>query len=157
MRIPERFNNPFETQFMAPQEVEGEFLRANPWMRPEMFVVGCSGPGNRLRDVRICLTRDGQGRTCGDNENPRKLCRADQMHVPPVRSTRREGVAKKKTRCSPSAIAACRALGCWKLQRPSRRPPRPATAILWTSTQAPRPSQCRRLVGRPAGSADLLA
>ena len=84
-----------------PQEIAGEFLRANPWMRPEMFVVGCSGPGNRLRDVRVCLTRDGQGRACGNNENPRKLCRADQMHVPPVRSTRREGVAKKENPLQP--------------------------------------------------------
>ena len=101
VRIPDRFNNPFETQFMAPQEVESEFLHANPWMRPEMIVIGCSGPGNRLRDVRVCLSRDGQGRACGDNENPRKLCRANQMHVPPVRSTRREGVSKKENPLQP--------------------------------------------------------
>ena len=32
----------------------------------------------------------GGPRACGQNENQRKLCRAEQMHVPPVRSTRRE-------------------------------------------------------------------
>jgi ribonuclease T2 len=84
-------------QFVTPREVEGEFMRANPWLRPEMIAVTCGGPGNRLRDVRICLTHDGQGRACGQNENQRKLCRADEVHVPPVRSTRREdGTASTK-------------------------------------------------------------
>lgn len=96
VRIPDRFNNPFETQFMSPAEVEAEFLRANPWLRPDMIAVGCSGPGNRLRDIRICLSRDGRGRACGDNENQRKLCRADQLHVPPVRSTRRDDIMSTK-------------------------------------------------------------
>lgn len=90
VRIPERFKNPFETQFVSPREVEVEFMRANPWLRPDMIAVGCSGPGNRLRDVRICLSRDGHGRACGKNEDQGKLCRADQLHVPPVRSTRRD-------------------------------------------------------------------
>lgn len=90
VRIPDRFKNPFETQFVSPQEVEAAFVRANPWLRPDMMVVGCSGPGNRLRDVRICIARDGSGRACGQNEDQRKLCRADQIYVPPVRSTRRD-------------------------------------------------------------------
>ncbi|MFA5902194.1 MAG: ribonuclease T2 [Hyphomicrobium sp.] len=89
VRVPERFKNPFETQFMSPQQVEAEFMRANPWLRPDMIAVTCGGPGSRLRDVRICIGRDGQGRRCGANEDQRKLCRSNQMHVPPVRSTRR--------------------------------------------------------------------
>lgn len=95
VRIPERFRNPFEPQYVSPRDVEQEFMRANPWLRPEMISVGCSGAGNRLRDVRICLTRDGKGRACGDNENQGKMCRADRMHVPPVRSTRRANAAGK--------------------------------------------------------------
>jgi len=90
VRVPDRFKNPFEVQYMSPREVEAEFMRANPWLRPDMIAVTCGGPGNRLRDVRICLTRDGRGRACGDNEEQGKLCRADQLHIPPVRSTRRE-------------------------------------------------------------------
>lgn len=89
VRIPDRYRNPFETQFVAPRELVGEFMRANPWLRPEMVAVNCGGPGNRLRDIRVCMTPDGTPRTCGQNENQRKLCRAEQMHVPPVRSTRR--------------------------------------------------------------------
>jgi ribonuclease T2 len=97
VRVPERFQNPFETQFVSPREVEEEFLRANPWLKPDMIAVGCSGPGNRLRDVRVCLTREGQGRPCGENESQGEMCRADQLHVPPVRSTRRDGTSSTKT------------------------------------------------------------
>ncbi len=96
MRIPERFKNPFETQFVSPHDVEEEFRRANPWLRPDMIAVGCSGPGNRLQDVRICLTRQGQGRACGQNERQKDMCHAAQLHVPPVRSTRREGTSSTK-------------------------------------------------------------
>jgi ribonuclease T2 len=95
VRIPERFQNPFETQFVAPRELVGEFMRANPWLRPDMVAVTCGGPGSRLRDIRICMTRDGQPRACGQNEKRGNLCRADQMHVPPVRSTQREGAPSK--------------------------------------------------------------
>ncbi|MBI1649746.1 ribonuclease T2 family protein [Hyphomicrobium sulfonivorans] len=89
VKIPDRFRNPFEAQFMSPEDVEAEFVRANNWLRPEMISVGCSGFGNRLRDVRICFTRNGQGRACGDNEAQNKMCRARQVNVPPVRSSPR--------------------------------------------------------------------
>ncbi len=39
VRIPERYRNPFETQFVAPRELVGEFMRANPGLRPEMIAV----------------------------------------------------------------------------------------------------------------------
>ena len=41
----------------------------------------------RLKEVRVCMTRDGQPRTCGKNENQRKLCAVERMYVPPVRSS----------------------------------------------------------------------
>jgi ribonuclease T2 len=53
VRVPERYQNPFETQFVAPREVVGDFMRANPWLRPEMIAVTCGGPGNRLRDAHL--------------------------------------------------------------------------------------------------------
>jgi ribonuclease T2 len=101
VRIPDRFKNPFETQFTSPREIEAEFMRANPWLRPEMMAVTCGGPGNRLRDVRICLTRNGEGRACGQNENQHKLCRTDQVHVPPVRSTRRDNATSSTKNLQP--------------------------------------------------------
>lgn len=92
INIPERYQNPFEIQFVSPQEVLRDFLRANPALKPDMIVVSCSRRGNRLREVRICMTRDGRPRTCSASATPRQGCRrASKMHVPPVRSTWRGG------------------------------------------------------------------
>jgi ribonuclease T2 len=74
---------------VSARELEGDLLRANPQLRPEMIAVSCGGPGNRLIDVRICLTKNGGPRPCGKNENQMRLCRADQVLLPPVRSTKR--------------------------------------------------------------------
>lgn len=86
--IPERFVNPFETQFVAPDDLVDEFVDENPGLTPEMVAVRCGGPGSRLKDVRICFTREGTFRACGANESEGRSCRSRQMHVPPVRSTR---------------------------------------------------------------------
>ena len=89
VRIPERYQNPFESQYVSARELEGDLLRANPELKPDMLTVSCGGPGNRLIDVRVCLTKDGRPRACGKNETERQLCRADQVLLPPVRSTKR--------------------------------------------------------------------
>jgi ribonuclease T2 len=48
--------------------------------------VQCGGPGNRLREVRICFDKGGSFRACGQNEDQTKLCSADRMYMPPVRA-----------------------------------------------------------------------
>jgi ribonuclease T2 len=90
IRIPDRFTNPFEVQFASPNEVISNFVRANPEIRPDMMAVSCGGSGNRLREIRFCFTKDGKPRTCGENENQRRMCSADKMFIPPVRSTARD-------------------------------------------------------------------
>jgi ribonuclease T2 len=89
IRIPERYQNPFESLYVSPHELEVDLLRVNPQLRPEMLVVSCGGPGNRLIDIRVCLTKNGGPRPCGKNENQQRLCHADQVLLPPVRSTKR--------------------------------------------------------------------
>lgn len=89
IRIPQRFQNPFETQQASPSEVLSEFRRANPQISSDMMAISCGGSGNRLREIRICFTRDGKPRSCGDNENQRRLCSANSMFIPPARSTAR--------------------------------------------------------------------
>lgn len=89
IKVPDRYINPFESQFVTPDDLAEEFLRDNPQLTADMLVVSCGGPGNRLREVRICFTKDGTPRACGHNENQGKLCSARQMFVPPVRSTYR--------------------------------------------------------------------
>jgi ribonuclease T2 len=89
VRIPERYTNPHEVQMVSPQELTGELLRANPWLPPDALIITCGGPGKRLREVRICLAKDGRARACGDDERRRAACRASKMYVPPVRSKHR--------------------------------------------------------------------
>ena len=91
INIPKRYQNPFDMQFAGPREVLNDFLAANPGLKSDMIAVMCGGPGNRLREVRICLTKDGRPRRCSASALPRTPCRAGKMHVPPVRSTWRPG------------------------------------------------------------------
>lgn len=94
VKIPEAYKNPFEARFVSPAQLTSEFQAANPWLKPEMMAISCGGPGNRLREIRICLTREGQPRACGLNEDQRRLCSAQSMYVPPVRATNTNAPAK---------------------------------------------------------------
>ena len=88
IKIPDRFVNPFESQFVAPNDLVSEFVALNPGLEPEMIAVSCGGAGNRLKEIHICLTKTGEPVACGSNENPRRMCSATNMFVPPARSSR---------------------------------------------------------------------
>jgi len=85
--IPPRFVLPNNDFMVPPEAVVRAFVEANPTLRPDMIAVACGGPGNRLREVRICFSREGTPTRCGRNEDQDRLCRAPNMHVPPVRAT----------------------------------------------------------------------
>lgn len=85
VKIPQRFVNTDRDLVVEKQAVVDEFVAANPGLRPEHVAVTCGGAGNRLREVRICLTREGAFRPCGGNENPDRLCRSPRVYMPPVR------------------------------------------------------------------------
>ena len=82
--IPAGFGiaGPIEQQ---PSSLVQAFLRANPRLIPESIIVACSG-GNvaRLKEVRVCLSRDLAPRRCGA-EVARGSCRAETLLVQPVR------------------------------------------------------------------------
>jgi ribonuclease T2 len=84
LKIPQRYHNPADAQFVAPGDVVRDFVAANPQLKADMMSVGCGGPGSRLREVRICFSKTGQLRSCGANEG-QDFCRSGRMHVPPVR------------------------------------------------------------------------
>lgn len=91
VRIPDRYRNPLETQYVAPRDLQREFAAANPGLPAEAIAVSCArGNRGRLREIRICFTKEGQPRSCGPNENQSKLCSASEMAVPPVRSSKVE-------------------------------------------------------------------
>jgi ribonuclease T2 len=103
VKIPPRFVGLADDRMLiSPSDLVSEFLAANPDLRPDMIVVQCGGPGNRLREVRICFDRSGAFRACGANENQRRLCSANRMYVPPVRA----GSGKDATGGPPPGIVA---------------------------------------------------
>lgn len=86
VKIPARFQSPGTNQMVDTAAVIGEFVSANPGLKPDMLAVSCGGPGNRLKDVRVCFSREGEFRACGGNENQRRMCGAPRVFVPPVRT-----------------------------------------------------------------------
>jgi ribonuclease T2 len=86
VKIPLRFARVTDDRMtVGVAELAGDFLAANPGLKPDMLVVQCGGAGNRLKEVRICFTKAGEFRACGRNEDQRRLCSAERMYVPPVR------------------------------------------------------------------------
>ncbi len=85
IKIPAAYKAPQKEQFVSPQNLVADFMSANPELKADMMGVVCRGSGNRLREIRICFSKDGTLRSCGKNENQRKLCKAKRMFVPPVR------------------------------------------------------------------------
>jgi ribonuclease T2 len=85
VRVPPRYENPNQAFTVSPAEVVRDFVSVNPDLKPDQLAVVCGGPGNRLREIRVCFSREGSFRSCGHNEDARRLCRASRMFVPPVR------------------------------------------------------------------------
>jgi ribonuclease T2 len=85
VRIPPRYERPNQAFTVSPAEVIRDFVSVNPELKAENIAVACGGPGNRLREIRVCFSREGTLRACGRNEDARRLCSAAKMYVPPVR------------------------------------------------------------------------
>jgi ribonuclease T2 len=84
--IPERYRAPSDPRLtVARDELVRDFIAVNPGLEPDMIALACRGPGERLKDVRICFDRDGQFRRCGANEDQGALCVAQRLYVPALR------------------------------------------------------------------------
>lgn len=83
IKIPARYQLPEEPLQVSPGEVVGDFIKANPELKPDMIAVSCGG--RRLRELRVCFGRDLKPQTCAGNEDQRKLCPSDKVVMPPVR------------------------------------------------------------------------
>ncbi|MGH6805141.1 MAG: ribonuclease T2 family protein [Methyloceanibacter sp.] len=80
--LPARFLAPDADRLASPDEIEREFLAANPWLDPDMISVTCRRAN--LLDIRVCFGRDLFPRSCGVNEDQKRLCPAAKITVPPV-------------------------------------------------------------------------
>ena len=81
VKIPEEFLQLTEPKTIAPDELETAFIKANPGLSNSAISVPCDS--KRLSEVRICLSKDLQFRSC--EEIDRRACRRDQVLMPPVR------------------------------------------------------------------------
>jgi ribonuclease T2 len=84
VRIPDDYRSlaaPLKTTGAA---VEAAFVAANPGLDPEMIAVQCTR--RKLRQVRICFTREGALRQCG--ADVRDQCGASEIVMPPTRASR---------------------------------------------------------------------
>ena len=81
VKIPEEFLQLSEPKTIAPDDLEAAFIKANPGLSSSAVSVTCDS--KRLSEVRICLSKDLQFRSC--EEIDRRACRRDQVLMPPVR------------------------------------------------------------------------
>jgi ribonuclease T2 len=81
VKIPEEFLQLSEPKTIAPTELEDAFIKANPGLSSSAISVTCDS--KRLNEVRICLSKDLQFRSCEEIDH--RACRREQVLMPPVR------------------------------------------------------------------------
>jgi ribonuclease T2 len=82
VNIPADYKQPLKQIEVAPSELKQRFAQANSSFPPRAFSVQCSG--NRfLSEVRVCLTKDLQGRACSASVHD--TCNAPTVILRPLR------------------------------------------------------------------------
>ncbi len=82
VKLPEALIAPAATLHMTPQDVENAFRAANPGLEGDMIAVSCAN--GRLKEVRVCLTRDFAFTSCPEVD--RRACGGGRpLDVPPPR------------------------------------------------------------------------
>jgi len=81
VKIPAEYLELSESKTVAPAEIEDAFVKVNPGLSASAIAVTCNG--KRLSEVRICLNKDLQFRSC--EEIDRRACRRDEVVMPPMR------------------------------------------------------------------------
>jgi ribonuclease T2 len=81
VRIPAQFQDVTKYLAVTPAEVEQAFVEANPGLSHDAIAVTCDH--RRLSEVRICMSKDLQFRSCPEVD--RRSCRNEKVMMPPVR------------------------------------------------------------------------
>lgn len=76
--VPGRFAASHRSREVAPDEVEADFLKANPGLPADGIAVTCEG--RLLREVRICLTKELEFRSCAEVDA--RACRLPRAEMP---------------------------------------------------------------------------
>lgn len=78
--VPERYRDARRYMRIDPDAVERDFLAANPGLKGNAIAVTCDG--RRLREVRICFTKDLRFQACPEVD--RRACNTSSIVMPPV-------------------------------------------------------------------------
>jgi ribonuclease T2 len=89
VKIPEPYVELERTLTVTPDEVEEAFVEANAGLARSGVAVTCDN--RRLREVRICVSKEFGFRDCPDID--RRACRRDKLVMPPVRYGRSDASA----------------------------------------------------------------
>jgi len=81
VKIPEPYVEVTRALTVTPDEVEEEFVKANPGLARDAIAVTCDS--RRLSEVRICLSKELGFRSCPEVD--KRACRRDKLVMPPVR------------------------------------------------------------------------
>ena len=81
VETPPALRNLEKPVMVSPEAVEEAFLAANPGLEKDAIAVTCDR--RYLREVRICMTKDMEFRTCEAVD--RKDCRSKRVLLPPAR------------------------------------------------------------------------
>jgi len=81
VEIPQEFKRLDAYRTLAPAQAESAFLQSNPGLKEDAMAVSCDR--RYLREVRICMTKDLEFRSCAEVD--RRACRLDKVVMPPVR------------------------------------------------------------------------
>jgi len=79
--VPDQFQDVSSYVTARPDQILAAFIAVNPELKPNHVTLTCDS--RRLREVRICMTRDLRFRRCTDRRN---ICRKNRIVLPPVRS-----------------------------------------------------------------------
>jgi len=82
VKIPTEYMDLKAPLTVTPAEVEEAFIKANPGLGARSMAVGCDK--ERLREVRICMTKELAFRSCEAVE--RRTCRREKIVMPPMRA-----------------------------------------------------------------------
>jgi ribonuclease T2 len=85
IRVPARYASPTSDVAVTPKQLAAGFVKTNAGLDSSMISVVCGNRTDiaRLAELRICFDRDGDFRSCGENE--RRQCRANTLVLPRVR------------------------------------------------------------------------
>jgi ribonuclease T2 len=79
--IPQEYVNPSIALRVTPDQVISAFISANKGLTPTGVTIDCDH--TRLREVRICLSRDLKFRDC--SRSTQRSCQTEKLIMPPVR------------------------------------------------------------------------